>query len=95
MASPATYRLFELLPMMPRFTVERVRQRLKTTFPTANGVKVLEQLGAAVEGEPRLQLPSLRRSADAAPILTQIISSYKRPALHWMVESNLSPRSPR
>ena len=49
-ASPATYRLFELLPMMPRFTVERVRQQLETTFPTANAaVQVLEQLGIVVE----------------------------------------------
>lgn len=49
-ASPATYRLFELLPMMPRFTVERVRQQLETTFPTANAaVQVLEQLGVVVE----------------------------------------------
>jgi Fic family protein len=35
-ASPASYRLFELLPMMPRFTVEHARQRLETTFPTAS-----------------------------------------------------------
>jgi Fic family protein len=49
-ASPVTYRLFELLPMMPRFTVERVRQKLNTTFPTANAaVQVLEQLGVVVE----------------------------------------------
>ena len=33
-SGPAAYRLFELLPMMPRFTVERVRQKLTTTFPT-------------------------------------------------------------
>ena len=40
------YRLFELLPMMPRFTVERVRKVLETTFPTANAaVKTLEELG--------------------------------------------------
>lgn len=49
-ASPATYRLFELLPMMPRFTVERVRQQLATTFPTANAaVQTLEQLGIVAE----------------------------------------------
>ena len=49
-ASPASYRLFELLPMMPRFTVERARQQLDTTFPTANAaVQVLEQLGVVVE----------------------------------------------
>lgn len=49
-ASPASYRLFELLPMMPRFTVGRVRQQLQTTFPTANAaVQILEQLGIVVE----------------------------------------------
>ena len=49
-ASRASYRLFELLPMMPRFTVERARQQLETTFPTANAaVQVLEQLGIVVE----------------------------------------------
>lgn len=49
-AGPVSYRLFELLPMMPRFTVERVRQKLETTFPTANAaVKVLEELGIVAE----------------------------------------------
>lgn len=49
-ASPASYRLFELLPMMPRLTVERARQQLHTTFPTANAaVQVLEQLGIVLE----------------------------------------------
>lgn len=49
-AGPASYRLFELLPMMPRFTVERVRQKLETSFPTANAaVKVLEDLGIVTE----------------------------------------------
>ncbi len=49
-ASLASYRLFELLPMMPRFTVDRVRQQLATTFPTANAaVQALEQLGIAME----------------------------------------------
>jgi Fic family protein len=38
-------RLFELLPMMPRFTIEQVRQKLSTTFPTATAaVKLLEDL---------------------------------------------------
>lgn len=47
---PASYRLFELLPMMPRFTVEHVRQKLATTFPTANAaIKVLEDLGIVAE----------------------------------------------
>ncbi len=49
-ASPASYRLFEMLPTMPRFTIERVRQALDTTFPTANAaVKLLEGLGIVVE----------------------------------------------
>jgi len=49
-SSPASYRLFEQLPMMPRFTVERARQQLDTTFPTANSaVQILEQLGIVVE----------------------------------------------
>lgn len=49
-AGPASYRLFELLPMMPRFTIERVRMELNTTFPTASAaVKALEALGIVVE----------------------------------------------
>lgn len=49
-AGPISYRLFELLPMMPRFSVERVRQRLETTFPTASAaVKLLEDLGIVIE----------------------------------------------
>jgi Fic family protein len=49
-AGPASYRLFEMLPMMPRFTIERVRQRLDTSFPTATAaVKVLEDLGIVAE----------------------------------------------
>lgn len=49
-AGPVTYRLFEMLPMMPRFTIERVRQQLDTTFPTATGaVKALEALGIVTE----------------------------------------------
>jgi len=49
-AGPASYRLFEMLPMMPRFTIERVRQRLDTTFPTANAaVNVMEDLGIVME----------------------------------------------
>ena len=46
----AAYRLFEMLPMMPRITVERVRSALGTTFPTANAaVKTLEELGLITE----------------------------------------------
>ena len=49
-AGPISYRLFELLPMMPRFSVEHVRQRLETTFPTASAaVSLLEDLGVVVE----------------------------------------------
>ena len=49
-AGPISYRLFELLPMMPRFSVEHARQRLGTTFPTASAaVKLLEDLGILTE----------------------------------------------
>lgn len=49
-AGPASYRLFEMLPMMPRFTIERVRQQLDTSFPTATAaVKALEDLGIVSE----------------------------------------------
>lgn len=49
-SNPASYRLFELLPTMPHFTVERVRVVLETTFPTANAaVKMLEDLGIVKE----------------------------------------------
>lgn len=48
--STMTVRLFELLPTMPRFNVEHVRERLETTFPTANAaVAALEALGVVVE----------------------------------------------
>ncbi len=49
-AGPASYRLFEMLPTMPRFTIERVRQQLDTSFPTATAaIKVLEELGIVAE----------------------------------------------
>jgi Fic family protein len=49
-AGPASYRLFELLPTMPRFTIEQVRQKLGTSFPTATAaVTVLEDLGLVAE----------------------------------------------
>ncbi|MDR7926324.1 Fic family protein [Acidithiobacillus thiooxidans] len=49
-AGPASYRLFEMLPMMPRFTIERVRKQLDTSFPTATAaVKLLEDLGVVTE----------------------------------------------
>lgn len=47
---PVGYRLFESLPIMPRFTVEHVRRRLETTFPTASAaVRLLEELGILAE----------------------------------------------
>jgi len=66
-ASPASYRLFELLPMMPRFTVDRVRQQLRTSFPTANAaVQVLQQLGivAEVTGQKKNRSYSYQAYAD-------------------------------
>jgi len=49
-ASAAAFRLFELLPMMPRFTVETAKQQLSTSFPTANAaVKLLTELGIVME----------------------------------------------
>lgn len=49
-AGSACYRLFEMMPMMPRFTAERVRQKLNTSFPTASAaVRVLEDLGIVTE----------------------------------------------
>ncbi len=49
-ATPASYRLFEMLPMMPRFTIEKARRRLDTSFPTATAaVRILEELGIVTE----------------------------------------------
>ena len=49
-ATPASYRLFEMLPMMPRFSIERVRQALDTSFPTATAaVRLLETVGIVSE----------------------------------------------
>ena len=49
-AGAVSLRLFELLPMMPRFTIEQVRQKLSTSFPTATAaVKLLEDLGIVSE----------------------------------------------
>lgn len=49
-AGAIAYRLFESLPMMPRFTVEQVKQKLATTYPTANAaVKALTDLGIVAE----------------------------------------------
>lgn len=49
-AGSISFRLFELLPVMPRFTVEHVRQRLESTFPTASAaVKLLQDLDIVAE----------------------------------------------
>lgn len=49
-AGASGLRLFELLPLMPRFTIERVRQKMATTSPTATAaVKLLEELGIVTE----------------------------------------------
>ncbi|MGV7207559.1 Fic family protein [Oxalobacteraceae bacterium A2-2] len=49
-AGAAAYRLFESLPTMPRLTVEQVKQRLATSYPTANAaVKALADLGIIQE----------------------------------------------
>jgi Fic family protein len=43
--TPSSYRLFELLPLMPRFSIEQVRHQLQTSFPTATAaIKILESL---------------------------------------------------
>jgi Fic family protein len=45
-----SYRLFELLPTMPRLSVDRACAVLQTTFPTASmAIKLLEELGILVE----------------------------------------------
>ena len=67
---PGRHRLFELLPTMPRFTVDRVRQQLKTTFPTAGAaVRVLEDMRIVTEmtGQKmnrNTALPARSRPAD-------------------------------
>ena len=49
-ANVISYRLFEMLPTMPRFTVDRVCKNLGTTFPTASAaIKLLEELGMVKE----------------------------------------------
>jgi len=66
-AGPAAYRLFESLPLMPRFTVEQVREKLKTTFPTASAaVKTLESLGIVREltGQKKNRLFSYQAYVD-------------------------------
>ena len=49
-ANGVSYRLFELLPTMPRFTVDRVCEALNTTFPTASAaIKLLQAMGMVNE----------------------------------------------
>lgn len=49
-AGPVVHRLFEMLPVMPRFTVELARHHLETSFPTANAaIKLLAELGIVTE----------------------------------------------
>lgn len=49
-ASPMSDRLFEMLPLMPRFTIERVRRQLDTSFPAATAaIEVLEDLDIVAE----------------------------------------------
>lgn len=49
-AGATAYRLFESLPVMPRFTVDQVKRRLDTSYPTANAaVKSLTDLGIVQE----------------------------------------------
>lgn len=77
-STPASYRLFEMLPTMPRFNVERVREALDTTFPTANAaVKVLETLGIVVE----LTGQKKNRSYSYQRYIAQLALSTSHPAL--------------
>ena len=49
-ANAVSYRLFELLPTMPRLSVDRVCVAVQTTFPTANAaIKLLEELDILTE----------------------------------------------
>jgi len=49
-AGPASHRLFAVLPMMPRFTIEGVWQKRDASFPTANAaVDILEDVGIVTE----------------------------------------------
>ncbi|MBU1444247.1 MAG: Fic family protein [Gammaproteobacteria bacterium] len=46
----AALRLFEVMPLTPRFTIEQARQKLDTTFPTATAaVNLLQELGLVAE----------------------------------------------
>ena len=66
-ATPASLRLFELLPTMPRFSIEQARQRLNTTFPTATAaVTLLQSLGIVSEqtGQKKHRLFSYQAYVD-------------------------------
>ena len=66
-SGPAAYRLFEMLPMMPRFNIERARRVLDTTFPTASAaVKLLADLGIVKEltGQKKNRAYSYQRYVD-------------------------------
>ena len=67
MARLASYRLFEMLPLMPRFTTQQVRQKLNSSFPTANAaVQRLQALGIVSEltGQKRYLIYSDQASVD-------------------------------
>ncbi len=72
-ANTAAFRLFEMLPMMPRFAVEKVKQELSTSYPTANkAVKMLTDLGTGAmplghEDVKTTQRHYLRRERIVAP----------------------------
>lgn len=69
-AGSVSLRLFEMLPMMPRLTIEHVRQRLDTTFPTATAaVKVLEDLGIVTEvtGQKKTDAIATRPTSTCSP----------------------------
>jgi Fic family protein len=66
-AGAAALRLFELLPVMPRFTIEQARRRQATTFPTATAaVKLLQELGLLTEltGQKKTRLFSYAAYVD-------------------------------
>jgi hypothetical protein len=59
----SAFKFDQPLPMMPRFTIERVRQQLETSFPTATAaVKVLEELGVVTEitGQKKTGVSAIR-----------------------------------
>ena len=67
MARLVSYRLFEMLPLMTRFTTQQVRQQLNTSFPTANAaVQRLQALGIVSEltGQKRNLIYSDQASVD-------------------------------